>query len=622
MKLSLFKKLLFGALIIVLLPLLGSMLISIRNGKKSLNQATQNTLIHTSETMAEMTDAVLQDLVDVASAIAEVEDVKKAIAKKYQNQFSDSDRELINPLLYRQIKALGSKYNGLWLATPQGEIFTGTLQDGKTAPYDKIDISSRGYFRNISKSHAPTIGDAVISKSNNEPIMVVCAPVFDSKQQFHGFVGLSVSLNFLVELISSKRIGETGYAFIMNNDGIIVAHPAKENILKLNFAKVEGAESVTSKMMAGQSGFEFYTYKETEKLCAFAPTRLKPWSIAMAMNVEEYQRPVQQLRNSLYAVILVAIIISSIIVFFFARSLANSISSIVTGLKSNADQLKQGAGQIAASGNSIASGSSQQAASLEETSAAIEEITSMTLQNTNNAQQAETMVSESSADYEVADQAMQQLNGSIEEIKRASQETQKVVNTINEIAFQTNILALNAAVEAARAGEAGAGFAVVADEVRALAQRAADAAGNTTKIIGNTVDRVDAGQTQVSKALESFTKVKELANSIGKLVNEVSHASGQQSEGLRQVNTAINQMDGTMQSFAAGAEEAAATSTQLDSQAENLMTFVRQLDSTVNGEHTQSSHPNITHLNTPPNSRSYPQNKGTKNESFELANFK
>jgi len=581
---SLFKKLLIGALLIVVAPLLSSMLISIKSSKSSLNQATENTLFQTSQSLASMTDAVISDLVDVANALAQIPDIQDTIQKKHQKQFADTDRKVINPLLYRQIKTLGSKYNGLWLATPQGEIFTGTLQSGKTAPYDQIDIASRGYYKEISKTHAPTIGDAVMSKSTNEPIIVVCSPVFDEQKTFIGFVGLSVNLNFLVDLISAQTIGETGYAFIVDDQGFMVAHPTKEKILKLNFAQVPGAETVAEKMMSGTKGVDQYTSSNgKEKLCAFTPTQSKNWSVAMSMEVDEYQSPVRKLKVLLYAVIIIAVLLSAIVVILFARSLTKSITGIVHGLKHNADHLKQGAQQIAASGDSIASGSSQQAASLEETSAALEEITSMTQQNSNNAHTAESMAHESEKGYHEADQAMHQLNGSIDAIKQASEETQKIINTINEIAFQTNILALNAAVEAARAGESGAGFAVVAEEVRALAQRTADAAGNTSNIIGNTVDRINEGQLYVGTAMDSFNKVKELASSIGELVKEVATASGQQTEGLKQINTAISQMDGVMQSFAAGAQEAAATSTQLNSQAGSLMTSVRTLDIAVNG---------------------------------------
>ena len=181
---------------------------------------------------------------------------------------------------------------------------------------------------------------------------------------------------------------------------------------------------------------------------------------------------------------LVAAVIGFILAFFISSGIAKSLTRVIDALAEGSHQVASAAGEVSSASQSLAEGSSEQAASLEETSSSIEEMASMTKQNADNSDQADRLTKETNDAVRSAAQSMAKLNQSTEEIYTASQETQKIVKNIDEIAFQTNLLALNAAVEAARAGEAGAGFAVVADEVRNLAARSAEAAKSTAELIG------------------------------------------------------------------------------------------------------------------------------------------
>jgi methyl-accepting chemotaxis protein len=172
---------------------------------------------------------------------------------------------------------------------------------------------------------------------------------------------------------------------------------------------------------------------------------------------------------------------------------------------------------------------------------------------------------------------MNGLTTSMQEITRASEETQKIIKTIDEIAFQTNLLALNAAVEAARAGEAGAGFAVVADEVRNLAMRAAEAAKNTAGIIENTVKKVFEGSRLLGRANDAFSRVAAGSGQVGELVGEIAAASKEQALGIEQVSRAVSEMDKVVQQNAANAEQSASASEELNAQAERMQEFVIKL---------------------------------------------
>ena len=234
------------------------------------------------------------------------------------------------------------------------------------------------------------------------------------------------------------------------------------------------------------------------------------------------------------------------------------------------EQVGTASGQVSSSSQALAEGSSEQAASLEETASSLEEMASMVNQNSANANQANTLMKEANQVVDKAKGSMAEVNKAMGDISHASQETQKIIKTIDEIAFQTNLLALNAAVEAARAGEAGAGFAVVADEVRNLAMRAADAAKNTADLIEGTVKKVDNGAGLVKTTDEAFEEVATAAAKVGELVSEISAASDEQSKGIEEVNKAVAEMDKVTQQNAATAEETASASEELSAQSNEL----------------------------------------------------
>jgi hypothetical protein len=262
-------------------------------------------------------------------------------------------------------------------------------------------------------------------------------------------------------------------------------------------------------------------------------------------------------------------------------------------LQAASGELAQGARHVASASQQIASaaqqlsqGATEQAASLEETSASMEEMASMTRQNAENAQQAATLMAEVDRKVQSSDGVLNDMVTSMTSIQESSGKVTKIIKTIDEIAFQTNILALNAAVEAARAGEAGMGFAVVADEVRSLAQRSAQAARDTAGLIEESSAKAAEGSTKVGEVVTAIAAITGTVSTVKGLVDEVSVASRQQAQGIEQVSQAIAQMEKVTQSTAATAEESAAASEELSAQAESSLLVVARLQALAQAKKT------------------------------------
>lgn len=286
----------------------------------------------------------------------------------------------------------------------------------------------------------------------------------------------------------------------------------------------------------------------------------------------------------MFSGLIIAVIMGTILAFAIVRGISRSLEPVIAGLSSGSAEVASASSQVSSAGQQLAEGASEQAASIEESSSAIEEISAMTRQNAVNADEANTIMQETSQMVGNADSIVKELTLSMEKITQASEETQKIIKIIDEIAFQTNLLALNAAVEAARAGEAGTGFAVVADEVRNLAIRAADAAQNTQSLIEGTVKKVDDGTQLVTQTNETFVRVANSTSKVEKLVEKIATASNEQAQGIEQINKAVAEIDKITQRNAANAEEAASASEEMNALAVQMKSFVTDLKSLIDGK--------------------------------------
>ena len=424
------------------------------------------------------------------------------------------------------------------------------------------------------------------------------------------FVGVPEkdTVNQLLERLEKVRIGATGHVFVLHGSGAargtyLLSRDRKEDGRNVWSARdADGQpfiEALVTKAVAlgrGNSGDARVTLQEAgETAPAVHVMRFKyfaPWDWVIAATVPEHEslaaaNEVGRINSrsslQLVGVVFAALFVTIAVWRMVSGRMAADVRAIVTDLANGSTQVVAAAGQLATASQSLSQGASEQAAALEETSASIEEMASMTRTNATHSRQAAGLMQDVDGRVQSSTEALRTMETSMAEIQNASQQVGRIIKTIDQIAFQTNILALNAAVEAARAGDAGMGFAVVADEVRALAQRSAQAAKDTASLIQGSIEKAQAGSDQVAKVAEAIGGIAESVAGVKDLVDQISVAGQQQAQGSDQVAKAIVHIEQVTQSTAATAEESAAASEELNAQAETSMAVVRRLEAFVGG---------------------------------------
>ncbi len=571
---SLSSKLVFGGVIIVLVPVLSLGLISALKSSEALEDGARHQSAELARGLANMAQLAIQEEMKILAQVAQRDVVVEAAAKKAKGEDPQVDK--VNEELTKMVKSSGNEYETIFLTGPDGIIFA----DGMGGSYKGVNVSERDYVRN-AKAGKLNIGTTVKSKVSGQPVLVFGAPVYSSSKELVGMVGSAVKIDFLAEKVASVKLGQTGFAWIIDKNGIMLSHPQKEFILDMVITKQEGLKEMGEQMVAGKTGSAIYTFNGVKKVSGYAPVEVSQWSVAVSQNYDELMSPAFTIRN-LIMILGVCFIVATIIgVLVFSRRISNPITYAIRTLTASAQQFASAAHEISTSSQSLAEGASEAASAIEETSSSLEEMSSMTKKNAENANAAKALMGEAQQIVQKVSGHMTNMSVAIDDVTKSSEETSKIIKTIDEIAFQTNLLALNAAVEAARAGEAGAGFAVVADEVRNLAIRAADAAKNTNNLIATTIKSVKNGNELTKSTQEAFKENMDISGKIASLVDEIAAASDEQARGIEQINKAIVEMDKVTQQNAANAEQSASASEQMNAQAEQMKSVVVDLAAVV-----------------------------------------
>jgi len=577
---SLKFKMMASGLIAVFLPLLVIGGLSIYRAGNALEDVSKSQSMEVAKGLAHMTNLALLEEMKITAQTAQRDVIIEAAAKYAEGAADAPELARATAELTAMVKRSGNDYEVVYIIGLDGKV----IADGQGGKYlnKGIDLSERDYFKD-AKAGKASIGAVAVSKATGNVVMPFGAPIYSKSNQVIGVVGSTMSISFLADKVSGTKLGKTGYGFAIDKSGLMIAHPKKEYLLTLNLTKEQGMQEFAAKMVAGQTGADPYVFKGVKKVAGFAPVPASGWSICLTQDYSEFMASTN---NLMYFIILIGGIFLAIVaagVYFLARSVTLPIGQIARELNEASDQVAAASSEVASASQSLAEGASEQASALEETSSSLEEMSSMTRQNADHAAQAKSLMDQTRKIVEKVDTQMHHMVTAIQDVTKSSEETGKIIKTIDEIAFQTNLLALNAAVEAARAGEAGAGFAVVAEEVRNLALRSAEAAKNTATLIENTINSVKSSSQLTQQTQEAFKENIDISTKVGQLVEEIAAASNEQAQGIGQIGKAVAEMDKVVQQNAANAEESASASEEMSAQAQQMNGSVVKLVRLVNG---------------------------------------
>ena len=594
MRFNIRNKFLVPMVILVLLGMGGSSIISYTLSKNALKTALTGQLSQ----IADSTETIMQSWVrdrtlDVTNWAAQsvfstaLKDsfVGKAARKSASAQLAGMKEE------YQYYESIG-------IADANGEIVAAADEE----IIGKIKIGDRAYFQDSmqGKTH---VSKVIQSKQSGNPVFVISAAIKEKDTVtgvFFSVVSMSAFSSHFVETI---KVGQTGYAFIFNKEGLVIAHPDKANVLKLNLNDLDFGP----KMMAMKQGLLEYEYKGDTKIAALKTFEQMGWTIAVSSMSKEIFASVSQLGKVNVIMVTVVVLVAAVIIFLIANTVAKPINNVVAGLKdaaegegdltkrldvksrdevgelgkwfnvfiekvqviirdvaSNADHLSDSSRNLSAISGQMSTGAEQTtlkartvSASSEEMSANMNSVAAAMEQASTNVQLVASAAEEMTATineiagntekaHTITNDAVTQAekaSSQVGDLGKAAQEIGKVVEAITDISEQVNLLALNATIEAARAGEAGKGFAVVANEIKELAKQTAVATGEIKQRVESIQTSTDGTVFQIGHISKVVNQVNEIVGVIATAVEEQSVTTKEIAGNVAQASQGINDVN-------------------------------------------------------------------------------
>ncbi len=611
---SITQKIITMLLIVIVLP---TMLLGFTNYRTSstlMESSIRNAALNSVDNMKEHINTFMrfqEEGLRVLSQNSDIRNIKSKTAEEYSEIFTGylkGHGDLMNAYIGLDDKRM--------LLYPEQEL-----------PAD-YDPTTRPWYQNAVSANKLVWSDPYPDASSGMMVVSVSMPIYDDTDEFVGVLAIDISLATMTDFISSSVIGEEGYMALYDSKGIAVAHPDETLIAK----EVPVAE-LKEALYSNSEGNKDYKFGGNKKCAYYQTIDSTGWKLLGVFDYNEIQSKTTSILVNASVMGVITLIVALLIGFFISNPIIKNIKSLVNSMKlvgegnltvrseikakdeigilaltfnqmveqqqkaveeqnrllqtnnrvfvevsQAAVQVEAAASQIAAGSQSLAQSTTEQASVVEEISASVEEIATQSKSNADNSNKANSLVMSANDSALQGAAKMKEMTVAMNDINEASGNISKIIKVIDDISFQTNILALNAAVEAARAGIHGKGFAVVAEEVRNLAARSSVAAKETTELIEGTISKTERGTAIARETDESLGEIAKKISEVAHTIETISNMSSQQAVAISQVKEGINQVVGTTQTNSATAQESAAASLELSSQAATLKKSVASFD--------------------------------------------
>ncbi|MEE4359776.1 MAG: methyl-accepting chemotaxis protein [Desulfococcaceae bacterium] len=568
-------KLLAGGFLLLLIPVLTVGIFSDIHSSDALYRVSGEQVVNIAKNMAALVR------MSVEKNRQSLEQLSHALRQTLADTLENPDEKRIRRLdtVFSDIlEASEGDFRAIFLTGKNGKI----LSDGNSGQKGK-DISGQKYFAEVQKGKS-ALGPPFSLEKESIPLLPVSVPLYAEEGNFAGTLTAFVSLASAASSLLSVRVGDSGYLFMADRNGIILLHPEPEYIFTLDIKTLDGMENITAKMLGQQTGVEKYVFKGVRKIAGYAPVGIQGWTVGVTQPEMEFRKEIFEIRKFMAVFLSLSLVLGLGAVYLFAKKIIRSLWKVVRGLGTGAEQVSSASMQIASASQALAENASEQAASLEQTSATLVELAAMSRETSDLTKGGKELMNANIQKSGYSLKALVDLTRRMQGIESESDKIRGIISTIDEIAFQTNLLALNAAIEAARAGEAGSGFAVVAGEVRNLALRSAEAARITQELLAATIQELSDAAKDINRINNDFVDIIESATKMGEKTAAITAATKEQSGGIEQISLATGELEQVTQQMAAHSQETAAASEELSAQSEEMRGFVQELVKVIAGQ--------------------------------------
>ncbi|MCP4341780.1 MAG: methyl-accepting chemotaxis protein [Desulfobulbaceae bacterium] len=627
-------RLIVGGCLAVLIPLTIVGVISTYKSSVALEQLSKSNINAAADDMAALITKILDEEKKLVQAFASG-DLIRSVGETVHDKTVEgatADIQTLRKEMKAKFKPLGSQYLGIFVTDINGLMYTGELEDGKE--YKGAKLGDLEYFKQAQQRGEAVVGDIYKSKVTGDIIAVVCAPIFSHSGKFVGIFGLSMKASNFTDIVLAKKIGKTGYAYMINKSGIIIAHPVKKHELKLDLKTVTGMEDISSEMLAGKSGVKEYLFQGVKKIAGYSPIDVAGWSVAITQDKADFQEASNTIRNYIILLTVVSVLLVFLLIFFVSRSITTPINQAVAGLKDIAEgegdltmrltvvskdevgemakwfntfieklqniiiKIADNATSIDVSSNrlsgvsnelleksedtsqratNVATASEEMTANLNNVAAAIEQSATNTNMVAAASEEMTATITEIAENAErarsISSEAVGQAHnasGKMTELGNAADKIGKVTETITEISEQTNLLALNATIEAARAGEAGKGFAVVANEIKELAKQTAEATLDIKTLINDVQTTTKSAAGEINQISSVIGGVNDIVSTIATAVEEQTATTQEIANNIAQASQGIQEVNENVNQSSTVSAEITIDITEVSSAAHNI----------------------------------------------------